>query len=53
LRERPHDGHDRIGWPFKDALAERTGQRDFAELRSLQGGLLKVEPETAPDARRH
>jgi len=37
-----------VGWVFEYALADRTGQHDLAELRSLQDWFLKYELQTVP-----
>ncbi len=35
-----------VGWVYEYALVDRTGQRDLAELRSLQDWFLKYELQT-------
>jgi len=37
-----------VGWVFQYALVDRSGQRDLAELRSLQDWFLKYELQTVP-----
>jgi len=37
-----------VGWAFSYALLDRTGERDLAELRSLQDCCLKLELQTVP-----
>jgi Cu(I)/Ag(I) efflux system membrane protein CusA/SilA len=37
-----------VGWVFSYALVDRTGERDLAELRSLQDWFLKLELQTVP-----
>lgn len=37
-----------VGWVFEYALVDRTGQRDLAQLRSLQDWFLKYELQTVP-----
>lgn|GEM_PF-6142268 len=35
-----------MGWVLSYALVDRTGERDLAELRSLQDWFLKLESQT-------
>ncbi|MEQ8824250.1 MAG: CusA/CzcA family heavy metal efflux RND transporter [Filomicrobium sp.] len=37
-----------VGWVFQYALVDRTGQRDLAQLRTLQDWFLKFELATVP-----
>ncbi|MDJ0759619.1 MAG: efflux RND transporter permease subunit [Woeseiaceae bacterium] len=37
-----------VGWVYEYALVDRTGQRDLAELTSLQNWFLKYELQTVP-----
>ena len=37
-----------VGWIFEYALVDRSGQRDLAQLRSLQDWFLKYELQTVP-----
>ncbi|MDR0548775.1 MAG: efflux RND transporter permease subunit [Deltaproteobacteria bacterium] len=38
-----------VGWIFEYALIDRTGQRDLAELRSIQDWLLRFELSAVPN----
>ncbi len=37
-----------VGWVFSYALVDRSGQRDLAQLRSLQDWFLKLELQSVP-----
>jgi Cu(I)/Ag(I) efflux system membrane protein CusA/SilA len=37
-----------VGWVYQYALVDRTGQRDLAELRSIQDWYLRYELQTVP-----
>jgi len=37
-----------VGWVYEYALVDRTGERDLAELRSLQDWYLRYELQTVP-----
>jgi Cu(I)/Ag(I) efflux system membrane protein CusA/SilA len=38
-----------VGWIYQYALIDRSGQRDLAQLRSLQDWFLRYELKTVPD----